>query len=109
VKACSPTAEAYRQRDGRSESVGGCRPETLVGPRVYAFFRRRGEHGLTAEFHDLLRVKSPGAGSRGREAEPSASGTATGRSALMGSRMVTPERVVGSIASLAALLRAAAG
>jgi hypothetical protein len=56
VKACSPTAEAYRQRDARSESVGGCRPETLVGPRVYAFFRRRGEHGLTAEFHDLLRV-----------------------------------------------------
>ncbi len=38
--------------------------------RVYAFFRRRREHGLIAEFHDRLRGKVRER--EGREAEPSA-------------------------------------
>ncbi|MFB7495073.1 transposase [Streptomyces sp. NPDC056161] len=38
--------------------------------RVYAFFRRWREHGLTAEFHDRLRGKVREY--EGREAEPTA-------------------------------------
>lgn len=38
--------------------------------RVYAFFRRRREHGLIAEFHDRLRGTARER--EGREAEPTA-------------------------------------